>query len=821
MLLSHGVHCRLEQISPEGTWVADETFNFAGQTVTRKKGEKVPPGLMGEWRKLRQSAPELFANLRVWQQPAATVDSIIWRWQCELEASEFRQVIRVTDCLPAAWADQSKEASFLLQQLNAPVAAGCTPVQQLTDTHMAKPAKDAGRNKKEELRQLMRLAAVELGQPVEYSSTVREILQVAEAMHEEMVGLNSQTDVVLQGSRAGGWFAWRPDEAGKLQRADRELWAQVHTEAAGRVSAVQLRHRYDWLDSTGKPDKQKAESWRQEAAEQARPEDHQPEPEVDRLDLDLPTSYLPDEERQAALLALVHPSQLADTDLTAQVRQLGLYQKAKSRLEGESAEKQRSKAAWRQKGRRLRQNLAAKFRAALSTAGSVQRRLSELVPVAGTSEKAVRRKAKQSSSSKDKLRRLRGRLAFKKRRQQEKQAKKTAKFLESLAGGAPYLGQPGGPLEGTQVRLVEYGLTDLLRNSPGTVRQHYSTGLCSVETVSGTVRTFPAESLYSLTGKEKTPLPEQTGDLRRCPKPLKQAALEDSGGQLVDRVTAKTQLETPELAAAWSELGFRAEQAGDEWPSQLAVSVNPVLLDLWVTVWSRSPGSPEGQEALHHFAKLLQGVQSQPRQAAFVGLPICAGGHWTLLSLAREATPDSQELANKLTLTYWDTLRGPASLPCKTKAATALQLAQQVFGDQLAQAVLPERLSQPKQTDGNSCGFFVLAFLEEGYRQFRGEGVRRLPENFTDKAANLTKWFRAVLAARPRPQPALEPPPLPPPALPPPQAEEPLPAVGPPLSQAETIFGCSRCVFSARGCDRCNPEKILRRLNQPKRQRRQ
>ncbi len=178
----------------------------------------------------------------------------------------------MTDCLPAAWASQSKEASFLLQQLNAPVAPGCTPLQQPTDTHLAKPAKDAGRRKKEELRELMRLAALELNQPVQYTSTSREILQVALAMQAGMEELSRRAEAALQAARAGGWFAWRPDSTGQLQRADKDLWAQVHSEAAGRVSAEQLRDRYNWLDSAGKPDRKKAEAWKAEVGTPAPPD---------------------------------------------------------------------------------------------------------------------------------------------------------------------------------------------------------------------------------------------------------------------------------------------------------------------------------------------------------------------------------------------------------------------------------------------------------------------------------------------------------------------------------------------------------------------
>ena len=137
---------------------------------------------MGGWIVLRIKHPELFANIRVWQQPAATMDSIIWRWQMALEAAEYRQAIRVTDCCPAVWTPIAKHAAWLYQQANAPVAPGCTTLQQPTDTHLAKPGKDVGRAKKEELREVMRLAALRLGKPVQYKSDKREVLLVALAM---------------------------------------------------------------------------------------------------------------------------------------------------------------------------------------------------------------------------------------------------------------------------------------------------------------------------------------------------------------------------------------------------------------------------------------------------------------------------------------------------------------------------------------------------------------------------------------------------------------------------------------------------------------
>ena len=117
----------------------------AGEETSRLSGHPVHPALMKEWRDLRSQHPQLFNQLRVWQQPAAVVDQIIWSWQVRLEAAEHIQQIRCTDTLSAAWSTQSKELTWLLGQLGCPVAEGCTPRSQPTDTHLAKPAKDAAR----------------------------------------------------------------------------------------------------------------------------------------------------------------------------------------------------------------------------------------------------------------------------------------------------------------------------------------------------------------------------------------------------------------------------------------------------------------------------------------------------------------------------------------------------------------------------------------------------------------------------------------------------------------------------------------------------
>ena len=126
----------------------DECFEVAGRTVTRKAGTSAGK-LMLPWRRLRQEQPGLFDQLLVWQQPAAFADAVIFGWMVRLEAQEFTQVVRLVDAFAGGWTETGKEQMWLLQQMQACVAPGCTAVSQITDTGLAAPAKLAAEQQKE------------------------------------------------------------------------------------------------------------------------------------------------------------------------------------------------------------------------------------------------------------------------------------------------------------------------------------------------------------------------------------------------------------------------------------------------------------------------------------------------------------------------------------------------------------------------------------------------------------------------------------------------------------------------------------------------
>ena len=109
-------------------------------------------------------------------------------------------------------------------------------------------------------------------------------------------------------------------------------------------------------------------------------------------------------------------------------------------------------------------------------------------------------------------------------------------------------------------------------------------------------------------------------------------------------------------------------------------------------------------------------------------LPCHAGGHWTLLTLWRAATPEGQAEAEKMTVTDRDALPKPLAA-CQQKAHVALSLLiAAIEGFTGAPCglgpVLPAPAPSAKQDNNTACGYFCLAWMEEDLRLLRGDGVR-------------------------------------------------------------------------------------------------
>ncbi len=191
-------------------------------------------------------------GIRIWQSPTAFVDGIIWQWQQKLEAAEFQQMIRVVDCFASGWTDDAHEMNWLTNTLQACVGAGCTPLMQITDTALAKPAKDAMRAEKEKLREELILKAQQENVEAKLVCKEPEILRVAVAMHEAMLQLNEKTEVVLKEARKTGWLSYRPFNK-KLMKAEGQRWTAKMLEGSYKLDDTYWQHRYNGLDPDGRP----------------------------------------------------------------------------------------------------------------------------------------------------------------------------------------------------------------------------------------------------------------------------------------------------------------------------------------------------------------------------------------------------------------------------------------------------------------------------------------------------------------------------------------------------------------------------------------
>jgi len=356
-------------------------------------------------------------------------------------------------------------------------------------------------------------------------------------------------------------------------------------------------------------------------------------------------------------------------------------------------------------------------------------------------------------------------------------------------------------------------------------------------------------------------LPDSLPDLRKLTKQQKDEVLTAAGGQL-ELCQPGVQLEHPELTAAWHEVLARASQSHST--SSKTVQWAPAeLTAVAVTEHTSGKVSLEAQEAIQRFGDLVS-------QSDLALLPIHSQGppaHWALL-VVEKAEGEAPAAAR-----FYDSLTG-GSAASLAQAAAALDLLQSLGHP--VQHSLPATASCRRQTEGWSCGHWVLLHAEEELRQFRGEGKTTLFADFGRQIVRINKFFSQVLKVKvshkgaakgsgkgsgtPVPPPPLPPPsqppeaeeeapasqavqggtlpaPLPPPSQPP-EAEEEAPASQavqagtlhatlPPPSQApeqsmppptaparRLTYGCSKCRGNASGCGRCNPDFVPR---QPRR----
>ena len=93
---------------------------------------------------------------------------------------------------------------------------------------------------------------------------------------------------------------------------------------------------------------------------------------------------------------------------------------------------------------------------------------------------------------------------------------------------------------------------------------------------------------------------------------------------------------------------------------------------------------------------------------------------------------------------YYDTLQDP-SQECATLAVGILDALQTVG---VSHHLSPERLAQERHNsrrqEGVSCGFWVLHYIEEELRRFRGEGVFSFHPDLENRCTLLNGFVEKV-----------------------------------------------------------------------------
>jgi len=256
-------------------------------------------------------------------------------------------------------------------------------------------------------------------------------------------------------------------------------------------------------------------------------------------------------------------------------------------------------------------------------------------------------------------------------------------------------------------------------------------------------------------------------------------------------------LEAPELTACFHHIRLRGLHAGDLWAPGQLLWVDPhTVAPALATNLAEAAGTP----AEMVYAELRENLKTTTTtdKAVLLLFPIHSHDpeHWTLLAFHRKA-------GQKLVCKHFDSLAKPAQNG-RAQARAMFEILLNIVGQELVEnAELPETDTTVQQT-GITCGFHTANRAEELYREFRGEGRRRVYTAPRDVSQEVNKFIRVVREAREKQDaaaaaaaaaaaPPLPPPPLPPPASPPPGA---LPqelgqalAALPPGGSA----GCSKC----------------------------
>ena len=152
VLTSAGQHCRLDDISMEGTWREDECFHVGNEQIMKVQGEKVPKSCMQVFRNIREKQPHLLEGLVIMQQPNAWRDEVITKWCYEDLASRCPYSIVQHDLVGQQLTNNARKVKYMSNVVQSLIAAEMTSVLQITDIAGARSAKIHLASAKSEMR---------------------------------------------------------------------------------------------------------------------------------------------------------------------------------------------------------------------------------------------------------------------------------------------------------------------------------------------------------------------------------------------------------------------------------------------------------------------------------------------------------------------------------------------------------------------------------------------------------------------------------------------------------------------------------------------
>ena len=247
LIVKTASHCRLSNITAEGTWREDEQFEAAGKVVMRVAGRSAGR-VLAPWLKLREQG--LLQNWEVYGQPAAVTDAVIQQWMLQSMGEHFPCSIWVRDAVGSSWAPEVQLSMRVIGQIAVKIRAGITDLVQPTDTDFAASLKASLRASQSEEKKRMMETAAAAGERASFKCSVPSLGRMLDAAWQLQEERQLQRPWTLQSLRRNGFLHWRPDFLQqKLVLAAKQKWAAELPEGSYRLQSKWLENRSLFLES--------------------------------------------------------------------------------------------------------------------------------------------------------------------------------------------------------------------------------------------------------------------------------------------------------------------------------------------------------------------------------------------------------------------------------------------------------------------------------------------------------------------------------------------------------------------------------------------